>query len=723
MRHFFKLCLFVSLHFTLSACSGSGGDQATPSNSDRLNDSGLEASGNVTKGVIKGAFISVYAIDPDSQEPNLAFETISDEQGNFYVDLTGLTVAPPLLVQVTADVNTRMVCDVPMGCLDTLKNFYDFGVSMPLNEDFQLLGALVKSPSSTTLLNAHISPLSHVLVTTAMNLPKGFTKENLERADAWMSQAFGLDYALLDTTAADITKGNQLAENNIDELTHGIYSASFFDLVQSKQWTDSLLTLNNLPVSELRIRASEIAANLINDVSFDAQTLYRIASVTDIEAYLDQANTGPVVIVQPEPQNVSLGKAFSLMVVASGKQSPTYQWYKNDVAIPNATQAILASEHAENSDSGDYRVRVSSGGQTRFSQLATITVVDSAAPLTIVKQPIPQTLTEGQRLSLSVVATGKGPFTYQWQKDGSLIPGATLASYVVDHAELQDAGAYKITVSNESEQLSSLYATTHVISEARKLVISKHPQSQVLAAGMSTELSVTAEGGGYISYQWFRDGKRIIDANTRSLFVSQSGTYLVQLSNSQGSLASNAADIEVIGANVELSILESPQDQNLYLGETLSLSVRAQQAASLSYQWFKNEQKIIQATGTNFLLSNAMLSDSGRYAVKVSNKYGGSRVLKADVQVEAAPSLSLSWSVPSQRENGDVLWLYEIQGYEIEYGNSADKLDRHIKVNGAMQTDYTLTGLDRGLLYLRIATIGIDDVQGRFSPILNVQVD
>jgi hypothetical protein len=298
-----------------------------------------------------------------------------------------------------------------------------------------------------------------------------------------------------------------------------------------------------------------------------------------------------------------------------------------------------------------------------------------------------------------------------------------LASYVVDHAELQDAGAYKITVSNESEQLSSLYATTHVISEARKLVISKHPQSQVLAAGMSTELSVTAEGGGYISYQWFRDGERIIDANTRSLFVSQSGTYLVQLSNSQGSLASNAADIEVIGANVELSILESPQDQNLYLGETLSLSVRAQQAASLSYQWFKNEQKIIQATGTNFLLSNAMLSDSGRYAVKVSNKYGGSRVLKADVQVEAAPSLSLSWSVPSQRENGDVLWLYEIQGYEIEYGNSADKLDRHIKVNGAMQTDYTLTGLDRGLLYLRIATIGIDDVQGRFSPILNVQVD
>src|SRR5450759_4701550 len=47
----------------------------------------------------------------------------------------------------------------------------------------------------------------------------------------------------------------------------------------------------------------------------------------------------------------------------------------------------------------------------------------------ITTQPTSQTVTAGQTATFSVTASGTAPLSYQWQKNGTAISGATSASY------------------------------------------------------------------------------------------------------------------------------------------------------------------------------------------------------------------------------------------------------------------------------------------------------
>ena len=50
---------------------------------------------------------------------------------------------------------------------------------------------------------------------------------------------------------------------------------------------------------------------------------------------------------------------------------------------------------------------------------------------TIQVQPISRTVAQGEPVTLSVQAVGSGTLTYQWQKDGVSIPGATSATLTI----------------------------------------------------------------------------------------------------------------------------------------------------------------------------------------------------------------------------------------------------------------------------------------------------
>ena len=58
----------------------------------------------------------------------------------------------------------------------------------------------------------------------------------------------------------------------------------------------------------------------------------------------------------------------------------------------------------------------------------------------ITTQPASQTVSTGQKATFTVTATGTAPLSYQWQKNGTAIGGATAASYTTPATTAADNG-------------------------------------------------------------------------------------------------------------------------------------------------------------------------------------------------------------------------------------------------------------------------------------------
>lgn len=80
----------------------------------------------------------------------------------------------------------------------------------------------------------------------------------------------------------------------------------------------------------------------------------------------------------------------------------------------------------------------------------------------IATQPAPQTVAVGQAAAFSVAATGDG-LSYQWQRNGADIAGATAATYVLNNAQASDDGSrFTVVVRNAGGGTTSAAATLQV---------------------------------------------------------------------------------------------------------------------------------------------------------------------------------------------------------------------------------------------------------------------
>jgi hypothetical protein len=69
----------------------------------------------------------------------------------------------------------------------------------------------------------------------------------------------------------------------------------------------------------------------------------------------------------------------------------------------------------------------------------------------------------GEGVTFSVVADGEAPLSYQWQKNGSSLAGATDASLTLTGLQLSDAGSYRMQLTAASSSLLSAAAVLQVL--------------------------------------------------------------------------------------------------------------------------------------------------------------------------------------------------------------------------------------------------------------------
>jgi hypothetical protein len=299
------------------------------------------------------------------------------------------------------------------------------------------------------------------------------------------------------------------------------------------------------------------------------------------------------------------------------------------VPISGAIGSGYTVSAARIEDAGTYTVVVSNSAGSVTSTGAVLTVNPAAVAPTITTQPdTGLVLPVGSSLTMSVVATGTAPLSYQWRKDGVPISGAIGSGYTVSAARIEDAGTYTVVVSNSAGSVTSTGAVLTVNPAVTAAAISSQPSSSTVTAGQTATFSVTATGTAPLSYQWRKDGATISSATGSTLTLSSvsaadAGTYTVVVTNSAGSVTSTGAVLTVNPAAVAPTITTQP-DTGLVLqvGSSLTMSVVATGTAPLSYQWRKDGVPISGAIGSSYSVVADRIEDAGTYTVVVSNSAG-----------------------------------------------------------------------------------------------------
>ena len=81
----------------------------------------------------------------------------------------------------------------------------------------------------------------------------------------------------------------------------------------------------------------------------------------------------------------------------------------------------------------------------------------------ITTPPVSQVAIAGTDVTLSVVATGAGPLTYQWTKDGANIANATSSTLLLTSVGRTNSGSYAVVVTGGGGPTTSVSAGVRVI--------------------------------------------------------------------------------------------------------------------------------------------------------------------------------------------------------------------------------------------------------------------
>lgn len=163
-----------------------------------------------------------------------------------------------------------------------------------------------------------------------------------------------------------------------------------------------------------------------------AGRIYAVAGNTVYVGWPASHSSPLTVLFQPQGKTIKYGTSLHLFAaIDAGGNPANLQWYRDGVAIAGANGLSYDATLP-----GSYTLTVSNafGAVTTRPALVDVVTVDglSVTPIPRITQPPHDALlvyNMGNPATLSVAAVATLPLSYQWQKNGVIIPNATSASY------------------------------------------------------------------------------------------------------------------------------------------------------------------------------------------------------------------------------------------------------------------------------------------------------
>lgn len=284
-----------------------------------------------------------------------------------------------------------------------------------------------------------------------------------------------------------------------------------------------------------------IAAVQAGDVNYTA--------AAPVQRTLTITPSAPEFATQPESQDVPLGGTATLTTSLINPVAASYQWFHQGIAITGAIHPHYVVTVADAAAEGDYHVVATNPFGSTPSALARVTGVQT--PVVITTQPSSTiTMPAGGESTVSVVAQGSMPITYQWFRNGEPLMGANASSYTVTAPTVGEDGLQlQVEVTNAVNTVRSEIVTVTVYGPP---VITVAPVDRTVYEGSPASFSVAAIGQAPLTYRWYRDGEAIANAmqphfNMQVVADADDGaSFTVTVNNAAGTTTAGPVVLRVL---------------------------------------------------------------------------------------------------------------------------------------------------------------------------------
>ena len=346
---------------------------------------------------------------------------------------------------------------------------------------------------------------------------------------------------------------------------------------------------------------------------------------------------------------------FTNNTVVAGGSTISYTWDFGDGGL-NTTAINSTSRTYANS--GTYNVILSGINNYGCKNSKTKEVIVAAEPR-ITKQPSGGIICQGASHDLisDVNPGGAGSLSYQWYFNNQPISNSNNLKYTISSMSAANAGTYYLKVTNAQ---CNLFAETSPVTVSYQ----EKPNASFNIGGKSFNACVndaeytfmnTTPPLANVSYLWSTsDGGTSRETNFTYKFTN-TGVYEVTLTATVGGCSSGAVyplgntnnKINVNGLPTITKDLDPTKTINR--GTALVLAVEATSlkadgtAAPATYSWYKMPStSVIGSNAATFnAITNAVISDTGRYYVNVANACGIVRSNISTIKVYDKPTITL----------------------------------------------------------------------------------
>ncbi len=422
---------------------------------------------------------------------------------------------------------------------------------------------------------------------------KGLALHTANRPNPATGPTYRQGWGLLNTEAAARLLLNENLANLVLEktltpggtFTQSIIAQGSEPLLVTLSWTDPEGAATSLTASSLNNRTPK----LVNDL--------------DLRLSSNQQTDFPFVLDPNQPAQAAT---------------------RGDNIRDNVEQVYIANPVAGQT----YTIVVSHKGTMTYSSQPFSVIVSGLhrvnCQLAVSIQPARDTtICTGTSFALHSSSTS-ADWRYQWLRDGVVLPAITTAAY-----QVTQAGSYLLRItdskgcsaSSQPVQVQVRTPIATMIPNANQWLCSTRESVDLQVINVSKTSLASAV------IDWFLDGFPIDNAHTTTLSAIQPGHYQVRVT--QDGCQAISSETAVLLASVNnLDLL--PTETELTLPQGAAVTLRAPIDTSYRYQWYRNEQILIN--GREYRLA---VTQAGTYKVQITQHacvgWSSNRIVQTDV--------------------------------------------------------------------------------------------